>query len=157
MLNTGTNTLKRKRTSAEVGGGTTEHNNGPPTDIVTVNGGDNGDNISRSSDNTCSTISTTTGNRLYEAQKCHFGKTISLFMKKNMGRMPFCCDYEDAIQLVDIALQKDLLVCPVVITSIDFKMKLTTLFIKANKELRTTAQAMVKGGFQSTFKLRMRC
>ena len=122
MLDTGTNTLKRKRTSAEVGGGTTEHNNGPPTDIVTVNGGDNGDNISRSSDNTCSTISTTTGNRLYEAQKCHFGKTIYLFMKRNMCLMPFCCDYEDAIQLVDIALKKDLLVCPVGMTLIDFKM-----------------------------------
>ena len=156
MLDTGTNTLKRKRTSAEVGGGTTEHNNGPPTDIVTVNGGDNGDNISKSSD-TCSTISTTTGNRLYEAQKCLFGTTVSLFMKRHMGLMPFCCDYEDAIQLVDIALQKDLLVCPVGMISEDFKMKLTTLFIKANKELRTTAQAMVKGGFQSTFKLRMRC
>ena len=156
MLDTGTNTLKRKRTSAEVGGGTTEHNNGPPTDIVTVNGGDNGDNISKSSD-TCSTISTTTGNRLYEAQKCLFGTTVSLFMKRHMGLMPFCCDYEDAIQLVDIALQKNFLVCPVGMILIDFKMKLTTLFIKANKELRTTAQAMVKGGFQSTFKLRMRC
>ena len=92
MLDTGRNAPKRKRASAEVGGETTEHNNGPPTDIVTVNGGDNGDNISKSSD-TCSTISTTTGNCLYEAQKCHFGKTISLFMKRNMGRMPFCCDY----------------------------------------------------------------
>ena len=140
MLDTGTNTQRRKRALAQVGGETTEHNNGPPTDIVTVNGVDNGECGSKSSD-TCSTISTTTGNRLYEAQKCHFGKTISLFMKRNIGRMPFCCDYEDAIQLVDIALQKDLLVCPVGMISEDFKMKLTTLFIKANKELRTTAQA----------------
>ena len=74
-----------------------------------------------------------------------------------MGIMPFCCDDDNANQAVDLALKKDLLVCPVGMALLDFKMKLITLCIKANKDLRTTAQAMVKGGYQCTLKLRMCC
>ena len=103
------------------------------------------------------TITTTMGKQLYEVQKGHFEKTMEAFMKRNMGLMPFCCDDEDADKFVDLALKKSILVCPQGMALQDFKMKLVTSCIKANRKLQTRAQAQVKRRYNGTLKLRMCC
>ena len=132
-----TSTISSKRVAVGVG---TIVDNIPQPGVVLTN----------NSSSPCLTRTTIHGTQMYDNRKSTYAKVIHDFMKRNMGLMPFCCEDEDAIQIIDMALKKELVVCPAEMSSIDFKLRLMKLCISANKSLRTRAQSSMKGVFTST-------
>ena len=124
----------------QIGVGTLINNLQPPNVVVTDN----------SSASCWSGLTTAKGEYLYKAQEGSFEETMYQFMKRCMGYKPFCCDKEDGMDIVKHALKKNLVVCPVEMTTKDFHHRLVKICLQANKKCRTAAQSAIKGKYDST-------
>ena len=123
----------------QVGVGTLINNLPPPNFVVTDN----------SAQSVWTRATTSKGKLLFEAQEESFNRTIRAFMRRNMGKMPFCCDDDDGMRMVTEAIKQHLVVCLVEMSSTDFKSRLVHMCQKHNKDIQGMAQHQVKTKYKS--------
>ena len=86
---------------------------------------------------------------MFEAQEESFNRTIRAFMRRNMGKIPLCCNDANGLIMVTKAIKQHLVVCPVKMSPTDFESRLVHMCQKHNKDIQGIAQHQVKKKYES--------